>query len=124
MFSVLFIITSVMAIMVFLGWELGVAESMGIVILIGFSVDYVVHLSSHYIHSPFLKRGQRMQSAMKEMGGTIMAGTITTLGAGCFLFPATMIFFTQFAVMITSTICISFLYSMVFFAAVMHTIGP
>jgi len=45
--------------MVFLGWELGVAESMGIVILIGFSVDYVVHLSSHYSHSPHPKRAER-----------------------------------------------------------------
>jgi predicted RND superfamily exporter protein len=46
--------------MVFQDWELGVAESMGIVILIGFSVDYVVHLSSHYIHSPHGKRFNRM----------------------------------------------------------------
>jgi len=110
--------------MVFLGWELGVAESMGIVILIGFSVDYVVHLSSHYVHSPHETRGERTQESLQEMGGTILAGSLTTLGAGLFLFPATIIFFVKFAVLISSTICLSFFYSMVFFSAQMHTYGP
>ena len=42
------IVTSVTSLMVFQGWELGVSESVGVVILIGFSVDYVVHISKHY----------------------------------------------------------------------------
>lgn len=48
---VAFIVTTVVSVMVFQGWQLGISESVGVVILIGFSVDYVVHLSSHYIHS-------------------------------------------------------------------------
>jgi hypothetical protein len=58
------------------------------------------------------------------MGGTILAGSITTLGSGLFLFPATMIFFGKFAILITSTILLSFFYSMVFFASMMHAFGP
>ena len=42
------VIESTVAFMVFNGWELGVAESVGIVIMIGLSVDYVLHLSSDY----------------------------------------------------------------------------
>ena len=45
---VTFIIISVMAIINLQGWEFGVAESLGVVCLIGLSVDYVVHLSTEY----------------------------------------------------------------------------
>ena len=43
---------SVVAIMQMKGWALGTAESISVVILIGFSVDYVIHLSADYTHSP------------------------------------------------------------------------
>lgn len=45
------VITSTVAIMVFNGWELGVGESIGVVVMIGLSVDYVVHLAADYKHS-------------------------------------------------------------------------
>lgn len=41
------------------GWELGVAESITIVILIGFSVDYVVHLANHYVESSYTDKYKR-----------------------------------------------------------------
>ena len=50
--SVAFIVVCVMAMMVIQGWELGVSESTSIIIIIGFSVDYVVHLAAHYLHTP------------------------------------------------------------------------
>ena len=34
--------------MVLNGWEMGVSESIGVVLLIGLSVDYVFHLASHF----------------------------------------------------------------------------
>lgn len=51
--SVMFIVANITAIMVIVGWELGVPESVATVIVIGFSVDYVVHLAAHYVHSPY-----------------------------------------------------------------------
>ena len=45
------VIVSVVAIMVFKGWELGISESIAIVIMIGLAVDYVVHLAADYMHS-------------------------------------------------------------------------
>lgn len=35
------------------GWSLGITESIAVVILIGMSVDYVVHLANHYVESSF-----------------------------------------------------------------------
>jgi predicted RND superfamily exporter protein len=80
------VIVSVVAIMSMQGWEFGVSESISVVIIIGLSVDYVVHLASDYQHSAEKLRGDRMKQAYKEMGVSILSGTITTFGSGIFLF--------------------------------------
>lgn len=43
--SVAIVLVSVVAVMVNQGWQLGANESIAVVILIGLSVDYVVHLA-------------------------------------------------------------------------------
>ena len=55
------VIVSVLSIEYALGWEIGVSESLSMVILIGFSVDYVVHLSSDYVHSAHESRHDKMK---------------------------------------------------------------
>ena len=84
--SVAFIVVCVMAMMVILGWELGVSESTAIIIIIGFSVDYVVHLAAHYLHTPMKFRYDRTTDSIAAMGVSIVSGGITTLGSGAFLF--------------------------------------
>ena len=44
-----------------IGWEIGVSESLAMVIMIGFSIDYVVHLSSDYMHSAHITRFNKMK---------------------------------------------------------------
>jgi predicted RND superfamily exporter protein len=55
------VIGSVITIMVLKGWSLGVSESISIVVIIGFSVDYTVHLASDYMHSPHSSRSDKMR---------------------------------------------------------------
>ena len=118
------VIVSVLAIMQFQGWEIGVSESIAMVILIGFSVDYVVHLSADYMHSAHASRNDKMQQAYKEMGVSILSGSITTFGSGVFLFGGKIVTFNKFAVLITSTISLSFVVAMLLFGALMHVLGP
>ena len=59
--NVAVIISSVLSIEYMLGWEIGVSESLSMVISIGISVDYVVHLSSDYIHSAHKSRHDKMK---------------------------------------------------------------
>mmetsp|Transcript_15076 Transcript_15076/g.1357 ORF Transcript_15076/g.1357 Transcript_15076/m.1357 type:complete len:111 (+) Transcript_15076:958-1290(+) len=106
------------------GWELGVAESVAIVILIGLSVDYVVHLANHYVECPYPDRFRKMRVSLKDLGISIISGASTTIGSGIFLFFATIIMFNKFAILIISTICFSLAYSLLFFAALVHIIGP
>ena len=122
--SVLFIVANITALMVMQGWELGVAESIAIVISIGFSVDYVVHLATHYVHSPFHSNDAKSTEALADMGISIFSGAMTTMGSGIFLFGGTIIFFQKFAVVILTTVIFSLLYSLVYFVAFLQACGP
>jgi protein dispatched 1 len=55
------VIVSVVSIMVLKGWQLGVSESISIVVIIGFSVDYTVHLAADYLHSPHHSRHEKVR---------------------------------------------------------------
>ena len=122
--SVLFIVLSVIAIMVLRGWSLGVSESIAMVIIIGFSVDYVVHLAAHYVHCTSNLRYERSTDSVAAMGVSIFSGAITTLGSGVFLFGGTIIFFQKFALIISSTVILSISYALLYFLAFLHLFGP
>ena len=119
------IIASILCIMVLKGWSLGIAESICVVIAVGLSVDYVIHLSTVYQHSQHKTRGEKMQQSFAEMDGSILNGTLTTAGAGVFLFFGIYVpIFGKFGTIIISTVCVSFLVSMCLYGAISHTIGP
>ena len=122
--SVGFIVLCVVAVMVMQGWQLGVSESIAMVIIIGFSVDYVVHLAAHYDHCPQTKRFDKSTEAVSAMGVSIFSGAMTTLGSGVFLFGGTIIFFQKFALIITTTVIFSLCYAMIYFLAFLHVFGP
>jgi predicted RND superfamily exporter protein len=123
-FCVAIVIISVVAIMSLNGWEFGVSESISVVIIIGLSVDYVVHLATDFQHSAHKGRSDKIKQAYTEMGVSIMSGTITTFGSGAALFGGKVVTFRKFAVLITSTITISFMMSMLLFGAICHICGP
>lgn len=58
------------------------------------------------------------------MGVSIFSGMVTTIGSSMFLFLGKILLFEKFAVIIVSTAAMSFLTSMLFFGATMHTFGP
>jgi protein dispatched 1 len=122
--SIAGIISCVLGLMKFNGWEFGVTESISCVILIGFSVDYVVHLGNHYTEACFEKRFDKIRESLREIGISILGGAITTLGAGIPLFFCIIIFFNKFAVLIVSSILYSLMFSLVFFTCLCHMFGP
>ena len=122
--SVVFTVLSVIAIMELKGWEFGTGESVTIVIIIGFAVDYVIHLAADYTHSHAKTRNGKITQAYREMGISITSGMITTAGCGFFLFGCTLKIFTRFAVVLSSTCCIAYVGSMILFGALCHAIGP
>merc|ERR1711924_75973 len=122
--SIIGIVGTVMASMNMMGWELGVLETIAVVIMIGFSVDYVVHLANSYVESHSQTRKQKTQDALYDMGISVIAGGITTAGAGCFLYFTVLLFFYKFALLMVFTILASWIWSLGFFISLVNCFGP
>jgi len=103
---------------------MGVSESIGTIMVIGFSVDYVVHLAAHYVHSAAITRHPRTTEAVAEMGISIFSGAMTTIGSAVFLFGGKLGFFRKFAFMISTTVILALVYSLVYYIALSHGFGP
>ena len=80
------IMLSVICVMVLCGWEFGISESAGVVLLIGLSVDYVVHLAAHFSQSSNLAPRAKIAAAYREISMSITSAAVTTIGCGLFLF--------------------------------------
>ena len=91
------IVINVVAIVIYNQWELGSGESVAVVICIGFAVDYVVHLASHYVHSKHKGRHERIQESLREMGISIISGSFTTIIAAVVLYLCVIYLFSKFA---------------------------
>jgi len=105
-------------------WDLGTTEAIAAVIIIGFSVDYVVHLANAYVESGLPDRQRRMQAALTTMGISVTAGAATTIMSGVFLSACILTFFVKFSFLICWTIICSYLWAMLFFPAVCMVAGP
>lgn len=118
------IVVFIVAIMQLNGWEFGVAESIAVVVLIGFSVDYVVHLANHYVESAFTKRQRRIAHALSEMGVSIFSGAVTTVLSGAVLILCSSTLFDKFSIIIVATIFVSIVMSLGVFSSMVHIAGP
>ena len=118
------IILSVVGTIQMLGWSIGVTEAIAVVIIVGFSVDYVVHLANHYVESVYIDKFRRMKDALTGIGISIFSGAITTIASSIFLFLATIKFFESFAILVLATILFSLLFSLVLFSSINFWIGP
>jgi hypothetical protein len=111
-----------------MGWDLGVAESIAGIIVIGFSIDYVVHLG-HMIEEAgslcgFQTREERFSYAAIKMGSTVLAGAVTTAGSNVFMFACQLTFFSKMATLNVLCIAFSFCYSLFLFMPICLLIGP
>lgn len=126
--SVFFIVFGVLGFANYaLGWSLGTAESIAGIIIIGFSVDYTVHLGHMYTvgeYHDLYGRVDKFKFASRKIAATIVGGAITTAGAGVFMFACQLGFFFKMATLIVATILLSYLYSLGFFMAVLYLFGP
>lgn len=59
------VILCMMSLIKIQGWQFGMIESTCVIVFIGISVDYVVHICHQYIHALEEFRGDRMNHAFK-----------------------------------------------------------
>ena len=123
-FCVSVIIVSLVTFMHWNGQQFGQDESIAVVMLIGFSVDYVLHLGTDYMHSLAPTRFEKMKQSYREMGLSISSGCATTFLAGIVLLLGNLKFFQKFAMVICLTALMAYVMAMLVFGALMHIMGP
>jgi len=104
--------------------EIGQAETVGFAVAIGLSVNYVVQLAAEYAKSVFETRHKKMEIAYKNVGVSLLSSAITAFGSSVFLFGGNLLLVRKVAVIIASTISISFLAAIVIFGSLAHSCGP
>lgn len=104
--------------------------------VIGLSVDYTVHLGHMFINSrgendlgakmefENIRTVDMVEYAVTKMGGTVIAGGITTGASAVFLFFATFAFFAKMATLILSTVLFSLLFAFGLFIPLCRMFGP
>jgi predicted RND superfamily exporter protein len=128
-FGIALIVASVLGTIEYIyGWDLGVVESIMGNLVIGFSVDYTIHLGHMFVVADkehnLRHRVDRFSFAIRKMGGTVVSGAVTTLGAGLFMLPCQLIFFHKLGLLMVTTILFSLLYSFGFVMPLLAAAGP
>ncbi|KAA8497986.1 Protein dispatched-like 3 [Porphyridium purpureum] len=118
------VVTCVLGSLAVAGVQLGVVETVAAVIVVGFSIDYIVHISHAYVESFHKKRYNRVQDALTDMGVSVVFGALTTISAGAFLFGPELLFFPKFGGLLMVTCAFSLLWSLTFFTSLLHVVGP
>ena len=123
--SIGYVLSSVTATVVGLGWTLGFLESILFAILIGISGDFVVHFSHAYtqLAGP-CDRSIRCKHTLLTMGPSILAAAFTTFStAVCMLFTVIVVF-KKFAVVLSLTVLHATIGTFVVFLVMADCLGP
>ena len=93
-------------------------------VVVGLSVDYVLHMAEGYHLSERKDRLGRVQDMLENLGVSVVCGAFTTIGSSFFLFFGEIQFFLQFGAFMFSVIGFSMIYSMCFLTILLSLVGP
>jgi len=123
--TILYILTSVTSMLSAIGWTLGFIESVCFSILIGVSVDFIIHFAHAYVLPAGDKpREERTKYAMVSMGPSILATALTTFASAVVMLFCTITFFQKFGTILLFTIIQATLGSFIFFMTLTNCFGP
>lgn len=113
----------VMGLMHAVNIPLGVTAALAISLVIGMSVDYIIHLAHAYNGSLFSDRFYKSRAALFARAISIASAAATTLAAVAPLLLAQLLPLRQFGQIFALVTCVSLLFSIGFLCALM-LVGP
>jgi len=122
--TIVFTLCCVVGWVVNLDWQLGSAESLSMMILTGFAVDYVVHLAHAYMESNKAAPVSRVHDALRALGISVFWGMLTSLISGYVLSTLQLQFFAKFGTFFLLTIVWAYLWAVLFLMPLLAFIGP
>jgi len=122
--SVVGMIILTMGLLYVIGTPLGPIESLALAVIIGVSIDYLIHLAFAYKNSLMQHRYYKSRAAMLARTNSIVSAALTTLCSVVPLLGAKILPFRQFGTIFTIVTLISLLFSLAFFNAFLMAAGP
>jgi len=123
--SILYVLAAVTASMVVMGWSLGFLESICFAVLIGVSVDFVIHFTHAYgAKQGSVDRSTRTKYALTHMGPSILAAAFTSIAGAMIMLFTTITFFQKFALVLFLTIIHATVGSFIVFLSMAVCLGP
>ena len=121
--SVVCMIVVTMGVLHLMGTALGPIESLALAVIIGVSVDYLIHLAFAYKNSFMQSRYFKSRASVLARSDSIFSAAITTFAAVLPLLGARIAPLRQFGRIFTVVTVISFVYSYGFFNAFLMSMG-
>ncbi|KAJ6228851.1 sterol-sensing domain [Anaeramoeba flamelloides] len=118
------VVITIIGMIVSIGWQLGIIESTCLTVIVGISVDYIVHFCHAYEIAPETNRYKKYRTALTNLGISVVSAAMTTLLASSFLFITYVAFFKNFGIFILITVLASVLWSFFFFFVLLSIAGP
>ena len=134
-------VASIVGVMVLMGWNLGIIESLIFSVAVGLACDFAAHLAHAYVKQAPDERlpaypasladlgafvsdaSRRARAAMTELGVTITLGFVTSFIPGVFLLFSRTQFFYQFGAFISLLMSFSFIFSFCMLMPSIATVG-
>jgi len=86
-----------------LGWPFSIIEIISVPTVVGLTIDYALHITHAYIHSPFPDRVRRAKSAVNDLGSSVFASAMTTVSSMFVLYFATIVIFSDLGWVVGTT---------------------
>uniref|UniRef100_UPI0037E850F1 protein dispatched homolog 3 n=1 Tax=Semicossyphus pulcher TaxID=241346 RepID=UPI0037E850F1 len=135
--TILGVICLVVAVMYWLGWEMGAVEAISLSILVGSSVDYCLHLVEGYLlagetmpstpahnSEPAAERRGRTLEAVNHVGVAIVSSAVTTVISTVPLFFCVIVPFAKFGQIVAINTAVSILFTLTVTVAMLACMAP
>uniref|UniRef100_A0A3B5A024 Dispatched RND transporter family member 3 n=1 Tax=Stegastes partitus TaxID=144197 RepID=A0A3B5A024_9TELE len=125
--TILGVICLVVALMYWLGWEMGAVEAISLSILVGSSVDYCLHLVEGYLlagETPPAERQRRTLEAVNHVGVAIVSSAVTTVISTVPLFFCVIVPFAKFGQIVAINTAVSILFTLTVTVAMLACMAP
>uniref|UniRef100_A0A672IHZ9 Dispatched RND transporter family member 3 n=1 Tax=Salarias fasciatus TaxID=181472 RepID=A0A672IHZ9_SALFA len=129
--TILGVICLVVALMYWLGWEMGAVEAISLSILVGSSVDYCLHLVEGYLLAGettasdlAAERQRRTLEAVNHVGVAIVSSAVTTVISTVPLFFCVIVPFAKFGQIVAINTAVSILFTLTVTVATLACMAP
>eukprot|EP00439_Symbiodinium_sp_Y106_P018629 s1578_g2.t1 len=117
---------------VFMGWPVGVLEVLGLIVFVGYSITYSLHIAHKYqLHSMELeeeplseRRRHAVVQALQSMASSVLGSAATTLGSSFFLFFCQLVIFVKLATVLFAVTFFACVFAILALPAALLCIGP